>query len=77
VDKDIIHIDSDVSLVDQFSENEIHHRLEGGGCVCETEEHDHGFEEASIGFKGRFPLIIVTNTNVVISPANVQLREEC
>ena len=51
--------------------------MEGGGRIGEAEKHDHWFEEASVGFESGFPLITITNANVVISPANVQLRKEC
>ena len=71
VDEDVVHIDSDVTFVDQFSENEVHHGLEGGWSVRETKEHDHRFEKAAVCLKGGFPLVSVTNAYVVVPPSNI------
>ena len=53
----------------------IHHSLEGGWAVCETEEHYQRFEQSSIGPKGTFPLVTLVNVNVVVPPVNIQLGE--
>ena len=77
MDKDVVHVNGDVSFVDQIAEDEVHHGLECGGGVRKTKKHDHGFKEAAVSFKGSLPLISVANAYVVIPPPDVQLREEC
>jgi hypothetical protein len=77
VDEDVVHVNGDVAFIDQLSKDEIHHRLERGGRVRESEKHDHGFEEPTIGLEGRFPLVTISNAYIIISPSDVQLREEC
>ena len=47
-----------------------------GGGIVESEEHDSGFKEYHGGDEGGFPLILFPNTNVVISPANVEFGEQ-
>ena len=54
----------------------VHEGLEGGGCVAEPEEHDGGFEKSHGGDKGSFPLVFFSDTNVVISPTNVEFSEQ-
>ena len=75
--QDVVHIDGDVTFVDEVAENEVHHGLEGGWGVGEAEEHNHGLEETSIRFESCFPLIAIADAYVVISPSDIQLREEC
>jgi hypothetical protein len=38
--KNIVHVDDDIACSDLFSEDGIHHRLEGGWGIGETKEHD-------------------------------------
>ena len=54
----------------------IHERLERGWGIAKTKEHDGGFEESHGGDEGRFPLVFLSNANVVISPADVKLGEQ-
>ena len=49
--------------------------LERGGRVTESKEHDGGFKESHGGDESSFPLIFLPNTDVVISPVNVELSE--
>jgi hypothetical protein len=44
VDEDVIHVDRDVSFIDQLAEQVVHHQLEGGGGIGESEKHHHRFE---------------------------------
>jgi hypothetical protein len=77
VDQNVIHVDCDVSFIDELAKDEIHHGLEGGWGICEAKEHDHQFEEATIRFEGRLPLVTIANAYIVVPPPNIQLREEC
>src|SRR5882724_5666437 len=74
-DEDVVHIDGHYSLVDEFFENVVHHRLECGGTVHEAEEHDQRFEKASVCLKSSLLLVSFFDPNVVVPPANVQLSE--
>ena len=77
MDEDIIHINCNVAFVDEFVEKVIHHRLEGGGGICEAKEHDHWFEEAAICLERSLPLVAIVHADVVIPPADIQLHKEC
>ena len=76
MDEDVVHINHNITFIDEFSEEVVHHRLEGGGGVCEAKEHDHGFEEASIRFERSFPLVAIAHANVIVPPTDIQLRKE-
>ena len=54
----------------------IHECLKCGGSIAETEEHDGGFKESHGSNESGFPLILLPNANVVISPTNVKLGEQ-
>jgi len=49
--------------------------LKGGRRVAESEKHYSGFEESFVGFEGRFPLISIFDTDIVVSPSDVQFGE--
>ena len=73
--QDVVHIDCHIALINEVRKDVIHHRLESGWTIGEAEEHDKGFEEASIRLKGGFPLITLLDSHVVISPMYIQLHE--
>ena len=52
-------------------EDVVHHRLEGGGAVRKAEEHDQGFEQATVGSEGGLPLVSLLYPDVVKAPADV------
>ena len=74
-DEDVVHIDDDYPLVNEFFEEVIHHHMEGGGTVCQAKEHHQGLKEASVHPEGSFPLVSLFNMHVVVSPTDVQLCE--
>lgn len=75
-DEDIVHIYDDLAAGDKVLENAIHHSLERGRGVHESKEHNQGFEKASIGFKGAFPLVTLFHPNIVIPSAQIDFRED-
>ncbi len=75
-DENIVKIDRDLSFGDEVTEDIVHHPLEGGGWVGESEEHDSGFEQSSVHVEGSFFLVAFFDLDVVVSPTNVKLREE-
>ena len=61
--------------VNEGAENVVHHGLEGGGGVSKSKVHDHGFPDAKIGLKCCFPLVAITDTDVVIPPLDIESGE--
>ena len=55
----------------------MHHPLEEGWGVLKTEVHYLGNERPMFRFKSYFVLIPFGNLNVVITPMNIELGEEC
>ena len=73
--QDVIHVNSYMTLINETLEDVVHHHLEGSRAVGEAEEHDQGFEKASIRPESSLPLISLSDPYIVISPSYVQLCE--
>ena len=73
----VVHIDLEPSLNDHVSEDMIHERLKSWRSITKAKEHDSGFEEAERSDECRFPLVFLLNANVVITPSNIKLHEQC
>ena len=71
VDEDVVHVDRDIAFVDEFAEKVVHHRLKGGGGICEAKEHDHWFEETVIRLECGLPLVAVVHADIVIPPMDI------
>ncbi len=56
-------------------EDGVHHGLKSTWGVRESEEHDAWFVEPQIGLEGSFPLISIFDSDVIVSPANVEFCE--
>ena len=76
VDSHIIHVDFKPLLWEHICKDVIHECLECGGSIAESEEHDGGFEESHGGNESGFPLVLLSDANVVISPMSVELGEQ-
>src|SRR5882757_10055762 len=74
-DEDVIQVDTDHTLGDEILENVIHHGLEGGWAVSETEEHHQRFEESSVGAECSLPFITFLDTDIVVPPSDIKLGE--
>jgi hypothetical protein len=72
-DKNVVHIDNDVSRSNLFPEDGVHHCLKGGRGISEAKEHDQRFEESPVGFECGFPFITFFYLDVVVSPSDVKL----
>ena len=75
VDEEVIHIDDEPSFGDHVVEGIVHESLEGGRGVGKAEEHHGGFEESFMSDEGRFPLVTILDSYIVVSPPNVKLGE--
>jgi hypothetical protein len=76
VDKNVIHVDGDIAFVNEFAEKVIHHGLKGGWGIGESKEHHHWFEQTAICLECGLPLVTIADPNIVITPADIQLRKE-
>jgi len=74
-DQDVVQVDYHDTFRYEVPEDVVHHGLESGQTVSHVKEHYQGFEQASIGLEGCFPLISGLNVDVVETPTNVQLGE--
>ncbi len=75
---DIVHVypyggSSEFVFENGISEDIIHHSLKCRWGVGESEVHHRGFEESVPCFKCCFSLVSLFDTDVVVSPPNVQL----
>src|SRR5260221_9303192 len=57
VNEDVIHVADGLIAIDEVAEDVIHHCLEGGGQVAQSEEHDEGVKQATVRGVGYLPLI--------------------
>ena len=76
VDKDIIHIAYGLTIVDEISEDIIHHRLEHHRGVTQSEEHDSWLKQPSVSLEHSLPLIPLLDLHVIESPSEVKYGEE-
>jgi hypothetical protein len=72
----VVHVDEQPPFYCFFSEDVIHHCLEGGWRICQSKEHDHWFKQPFAGFEGGFVFISFFQMDVVVSPVNVELSEQ-
>jgi hypothetical protein len=70
--KNVIHIDDNVSGSNFFPEDGVHHCLEGGRGISEAKKYDQRFEKSSIGFECSFPFITFFYLDIVISPPDIK-----
>ena len=76
VDEEIIHVDNEPSFSDHVAEGVVHEALEGGRGIGEPKEHHGWFEKAFVSDEGRFPLVTIFDSYVVVSPPDVELSED-
>jgi hypothetical protein len=71
----IIHVNLDPSFLDFVLEYFIHHCLEGGWRVMQAKEHYCRLKQSFTSFECSFPLVTFFESDVVISPMNIELGE--
>jgi len=49
----------------------IHHGLERGRAIGETEKHDKGFKQSFVGNEGSFPFITFFDLDIIVPPSNI------
>src|SRR6266436_7243239 len=75
VNEDVIHVADSLIAIDEGVEDVIHHCLEGGRRVAQSEEHDKGFKQSMVRGEGCLPLIPFLQSDIVETPAEVQGSE--
>jgi len=75
VDHDVVHVDRCVSHGYSQPENSIHHHLECCGGVGKSKEHHGWFKQPFWGKEGCLPFIPGFDSDVVVSPMDVDLGE--
>ena len=76
VNEKVVHVDDKLSFHDHIVKRVIHETLEGGGGIGETKEHHCRFEEPFMGDKGSFPLMSIFDSDIIVSPLDVELGED-
>src|SRR5260221_4868770 len=76
VNEDVIHVADGLIAIDEGVEDVIHHCLEGGGQVAQSEEHDKGFKQSTVRGEGCLPLIPFLQSDIVETPAQVHDRDQ-
>ena len=54
----------------------VYEHLKYGGSIIESKEHDGGFKQAHGSDECSFPLVLLSNENVVVPPLNVKLGKQ-
>src|SRR5260370_3065752 len=75
VNEDVIHVADGLIAIDEGAEDVIHHCLEGGGRVAQSEEQDKGSQQSTVCGEGCLPLIPFLQSDIVETPAEVQGSE--
>src|SRR5712672_1357122 len=74
-EENIIKVDDEMAFIDKVREDGVHKGLEGRGCVTKTEGHDEWLKEAERALEGCFPFVTFADTDVIVTPADVELCE--
>ena len=74
-DKEVVHVDDELSFSDHVPERVVHEPLERGRGVAKAKEHDSRFEESFVCDESGLPLVAVLDTDIVVPPSNVKFGE--
>ncbi|KAG5729114.1 hypothetical protein E4T56_gene3167 [Termitomyces sp. T112] len=75
VDEDVIKVYAHYALGDEVPEDVVHHSLEGGRAIGESEEHYEWLKQPPVGLEGSLPLISFLDAHIVVTPPDVQFSE--
>jgi hypothetical protein len=75
VDQDIIKIIQDNPICDEILKDFMHHGLEGGWTVGKAKIHDQWHKRTLICLECSLPLITLSDTHIIVSPAYIELCE--
>ena len=74
--EDVIEINSDLSFSYEVREDGVHESLESSRRVGKTEKHNTRFEKSMVSDKCGFPLISFFDSDVMITPAYIELSKD-
>ena len=73
---DVIHVYNNMSVIEQFLEQVIHHGLECYWGVCQSKEHYQWFKESLIGDKGCLMFIPFLYLDIVVPSSDIKPCED-
>ena len=73
----VVHVNLEPLFGDHVGENMVHECLKSRRGIAEPKEHYSRFKEAKQSDERSFPLVFLPDVNVVISPSNIKLGEQC
>src|SRR5271170_2145071 len=73
--KDVVEVYHHYSFGNQILEDSVHHCLESSWTISQTKEHDEWLIEASVSPESGFTLISVLHSNIIKTPADIELSE--
>ena len=76
VNSHVIHVDFKPFFWEHVCKDVVHESLEGGRSIAKPKEHDGGFKQSHRGNEGGFPLILLSDVDVVIPSMNVEFGEQ-
>ena len=76
VNTQVIHVDCQPLFGGHLGKNMIHECLKSQRGIAEPKEHDSRFIKTKGGDKHCFPLVFLSDPNVVISSSNIKLGEQ-
>ena len=74
---DVVHVDNNLSSIDEVAEEVVHYGLESGEGVGKAEEHHERFEKPSVHLECHLPFIAILHLDVVIAPSDIKLGKVC
>src|ERR1700733_7178316 len=78
-DSNVVHVDpnsrtKEFMFGDDRRKNVIHHGLERGGRISESEKNEKGFKKSVACFEWRFVFVTLLDPDIVIPPSNIEFR---
>jgi hypothetical protein len=76
VNAKVINVDFEPAFCDHVGENAVHECLEGGRAITKSKEHYGGFKKAKRCDECTLPLVVVLDSNIVVSPSYIKFGEQ-
>ena len=76
INEEVVHVNDKPFFRDHIVKGVIHEALESGRGIGETKEHHSGLKESFMSNEGSFPLMSIFDSDIVVSPSDVELGED-
>lgn len=73
--ENVVKVNDKVALINEIGKDGVHKGLKSGRGIAKAEGYDQQFEKAKGAFEGGFPFITLANTDIVISPMDIEFRK--